>query len=164
MAAPKGNQFWKIRSKHGREKLFETPELLLESAQEYFEWCDNNPFVSTKTVTSDKFTTNEEKPTLRPYSRGGWYIYIGCSDSWLKAFKKTCSQDFLTVIESVENIIDTQQWDGATIGVFNSNIIARTLGLMDKQDITTNGDKINTKITIDITMPDGKIIDDFKID
>ena len=26
MAAPKGNQFWMLRSKHGRDKLFATPE------------------------------------------------------------------------------------------------------------------------------------------
>lgn len=28
MAAPKGNQFWMLRSKHGRDKLFATPEAL----------------------------------------------------------------------------------------------------------------------------------------
>lgn len=164
MAAPLGNQFWKIRSKHGREKLFSTPELLMESAHEYFEWCDNNPYVSIKTVNSDKGFTNEEKPTARPYSKGGWFIYIGCSDNWLSEFKKTCNNDFLGVIHEIENIIYTQQWDGATIGAYNSNIIARSLGLTDKQDVTTGGEKIQSVTKIDITLPDGKIIDDFKID
>lgn len=28
MGAPKGNQFWKLRSKHGRDKLFSSPEIL----------------------------------------------------------------------------------------------------------------------------------------
>ena len=40
MAAPKGNQFWMLRSKHGRDKLFATPEALWEAACEYFQWCD----------------------------------------------------------------------------------------------------------------------------
>ena len=38
MAAPKGNQFWMLRSKHGRDKLFATPEALWEAACEYFQW------------------------------------------------------------------------------------------------------------------------------
>lgn len=42
MAAPKGNQFWMLRSKHGRDKLFATPEALWEAACEYFQWCDEN--------------------------------------------------------------------------------------------------------------------------
>lgn len=144
MAAPKENQFWKIRSKHGRDKLFSTPELLLQSAQEYFEWCDENPYIAKKTVQSEKSFTEEEKPTARPYSKGGWFIYIGCSDTWLKEFKKTATVDFLRVIEDVENIIYTQQWDGAIIGAYNSNIIARSLGLIDK----TISENINHNIEL----------------
>ena len=30
MAAPKNNSFWKMRSKHGRDKIFKTPEIMLE--------------------------------------------------------------------------------------------------------------------------------------
>jgi hypothetical protein len=38
--APKGNEFWKLRSKHGRDKLFATPELFWQAALEYFQWND----------------------------------------------------------------------------------------------------------------------------
>lgn len=148
MAAPKGNKFWKSRSKHGRDKLFATPEDLLESAVEYFEWCDNNPWNTIKETTSDKYNTTEVKPNQRPYSKGGWYHYIGCSETWLTNFKKECSDDFLRVIEEIENYIQTQQWEGATVGAFNANIIARTLGLKDSSDVTTNGSDINQRPTI----------------
>ena len=36
---------WMLRSKHGRDKLFATPELLWDAACEYFQWCDENPWV-----------------------------------------------------------------------------------------------------------------------
>ena len=146
MAAPIGNQFWKIRSKHGREKLFETPKLLLEAAYEYFEWCDENPFIAKKNISTDKGFSEEEKPTERPYSKSGFYIYIGCSEAWLREFKKVADKDFMRVIEEIENTIETQQWTGATIGVYNSNIIARTLGLMEKSDITSGGEKIQRNV------------------
>lgn len=152
MAFEKGNQFWKQRSKHGRDALFASPELLWESACEYFQWCDDNPWVKSKKQTYDKgeFSgeTLEETPTQRPYSRGGWYLYIGASDNWLREFKKTAKDDFLRVIEQIENAIDTQQWEGATVGAFNANIIARTLGLKDHSDVTTKGKEVNTVINL----------------
>ena len=148
MGAPKGNKFWKLRSKHGRDKLFESPELLWESACEYFEWCDENPWVKTKEVRTDKGFTTEEIPTQRPYSRMGWHIYIGCSENWLSEFKKSASQDFLGVISEIENCIDKQQWEGASVGAFNANIIARTLGLKENIDTTTLGKEINTQPTV----------------
>ena len=40
MGAPKNNQFWKLRSKHGRDKIFKTPKILWEAACDYFEWCE----------------------------------------------------------------------------------------------------------------------------
>ena len=92
--------------------------------------------------------TLEETPTQRPYSRGGWYLYIGASDNWLREFKKTAKDDFLRVIEQIENAIDTQQWQGATVGAFNANIIARTLGLKDHSDVTTKGKEVNTIINL----------------
>lgn len=44
MAASKNNQFWKLRSKHGRDTLFSSPEFLWSAACEYFDWCDENPW------------------------------------------------------------------------------------------------------------------------
>ncbi len=160
MAAPKGNSFWKSRSKHGRDKLFETPELLLKSAEEYFEWCDNNPWTTVKETTGDKYSSTEVKPTQRPYSLGGWRHYIGASDSWLREFKKHCSKDFLRVIEEVENYIATQQWEGATVGAFNANIIARTLGLIDRSDLTTKDKEINQPLTAEEARKKAKDLED----
>jgi hypothetical protein len=137
--------FWKRRSKHGRNKLFESPELLLESALEYFQWCDNNPWIKTKSGSNSNGSFIEEQPTQRPYSKMGWFVYIGCSDSWLREFKKTANNDFLLVIEQIETIIANQQWEGASVGAFNANIIARTLGLKDQTENTNTNINHNSK-------------------
>lgn len=144
MGAPIGNSFWKSRSKHGRDKLFSTPEELLKAASDYFEYCDKTPWVQKKEVLTEKGVIVTETPTQKPYSLGGFRHYVGASESWLREFKKVCSNDFLRVIEEIENFIATQQWEGASVGAFNANIIARTLGLSDKTqtDITTNGKDI----------------------
>jgi hypothetical protein len=145
MGAPKGNSFWKSRSKHGRDALFSTPEQLLQAASDYFDYCDSNPWIERKEVVTDKGIVVTETPTQKPYSLSGFRHFVGASESWLREFKKACSIDFLRVIEEIEQFIATQQWEGASVGAFNANIIARTLGLADNQktDITSNGKDIN---------------------
>ena len=132
MAAPKGNQFWKLRSKHGRDKLFESPELLWESACEYFEWCDENPFIQIdfKGKDADKV----EIPRMRPYTWGGLEVYLEIES--LRNYKtQEGYEDFLQVITRIEKIIYDQKFSGAASGFFNANIISRDLGLADKKEI-----------------------------
>ena len=139
MAAAKGNQFWKIRSKHGRDKLFATPDLMLEAAEEYFQWCDDNPWVSTEISSSDKGNYSKEKPTTRPYTLSGLCIYLGCSESYFRTFEHNNTEnvdDFIAVIETIKDIIKTQQYEGAIVGAFKENIIARLQGLKEQTENT----------------------------
>lgn len=134
MAATKGNSFYLLRSKHGRDKLFKTPEQLRQALYEYVATVEENAWETNQTTVGDNGISSTTKTFQRPLSRKGFYLFIGCSDSWLKEFKRNCSKDFLLVIEEIENTIDTQQFDGASIGVFKENIIARIQGLSDKQE------------------------------
>lgn len=151
MAFEKGNQLWKLRAKHGRDALFTDPKLLWESACEYFDICDNDEtWNTTKTSTNEKGAYSEVKTSKRPYTRGGLFLYLDCSETWLTNFKKECSDDFLRVIKGIETIIDTQQIEGAMIGAFNSNLVARIQGIKEQTDLTTNGKEINTPNAIKV--------------
>ncbi len=141
-AAPKGNQFWKLRSKHGRDKLFATPDLLWEAACEYFAYCDRTPWKAIKNKTKGEIKEKEESPTQRPYSLTGLMAYLDVSKSFWNDFKKGSHEDFSVVITRIENVIRTQQLEGAIVGAFNANIVSRINGLADKQEIDhTNAGK-----------------------
>jgi hypothetical protein len=159
MSAPRGNQFWKLRSRHGREKLFESPELLQEAAFEYFQWVDKHPWKkveqakgNSKPVYDKKkeefvFNPNTIKlPTERPYTLSGLCIYLVASESYWRNFRRQegLSEDFLTVIDTIEQIIATQQFEGAAVGAFNANIIARKQGLTDKVENKNTNLNINS--------------------
>jgi hypothetical protein len=146
MAAPEGNQFWKIRSKHGRDKLFATSEKLWEAACEYFEWCDNNPWAETTTkkkgISNIETSETTSTPTARPYTLSGLCIYLGCSTHYIsqvKASLKEDEEDFSSVITRIEEVIYTHKFEGATVGAFNANIISRDLGLRDKRELSGPG-------------------------
>ncbi len=163
--APKGNEFWKLRSKHGRDKLFETPELMWEAACEYFQWCEDNPFTESKPmVTSNGGNEGSsiemaEIPIKRPFTIEGLCLYLGATSAYFRAFKsqdRAKKEDFITVIGEIEETVANQQFSGAAAGFFNANIIARKLGLKEQTDLTTGGEKISPVIT---AMVDGQIID-----
>lgn len=141
------NQFWRQRSKHGRDKLFATPQLLLEAAHQYFQWCDENPWFKPEAIKSGKKTgTMVNIPTARPYTISGFLLYVGASEAYWREFKRADHKDFLSVISDIEQVIWTQKFEGASVGAFNANIISRDLGLAEKTDITTNGESIHTTV------------------
>lgn len=149
MAAPKGNQFWKRRSKHGKDKLFAAPELLWEAACEYFDWCDNNPYLKHEVIKGGQYVGQiVDIPTQRPYSLSGLLLYIGANEAYWRQFKAANHKDYSTVISDIENVIETQQFEGAIVGVFNANIVSRKLGLIDKADITSGGESVGLKIEV----------------
>lgn len=142
MAAPKGNQFWKLRSKHGRDKLFATPQLLWEAACEYFDWCDKNPLIEIDFKGKDAIKV--ELPKMRPYTMQGLCIYLGCNTKYFFDFEKRINQrkgriskDFSEIITRIREVVYNQKFSGAAAGFLNPNIIARDLGLSEK----ISGDK-----------------------
>ena len=50
------------------------------------------------------------------------------------------NDDFVTVITDIETVIRTQKFEGAAADLLNANIIARDLGMTDKQAIDVNYD------------------------
>jgi len=150
MAAPKGNQFWKLRSKHGRDKLFASPELMWEAACEYFQWCEENPLYEMRGFAYQGVVTKEQFPKMRAMTLSQLCFYLNCSDSYFRTFKSTLQEkdkDFLTVINEIETIIYNQKFQGASADLLNANIISRDLGLSDHSDITSDGEKINITFT-----------------
>lgn len=142
MGAPRENQFWKLRSEHGRKKLFKTPKLLWDAACEYFTWCDKNPLKEQKAFHSQGKIVKTTVHKMRAYTLGGFLLYVGANEAYLRTFKgrikkKTDkkSKDFDTVIIDIEQTIYNQKFTGASADLLNANIISRDLGLADRREV-----------------------------
>lgn len=132
--APKGNQFWKLRSKHGRDKIFQTPELLEEACFEYFEVTDKRKWHKTEFHGKDALECLV--PNETPYTKTGLFVFLDISNDTWNLYKER--KDFIEVITRVEQIIYTQKIEGASVGAFNASIVARELGLADKKQHDVN--------------------------
>lgn len=154
-----GNQLWKLRAKHGRDKLFASPTLLWEAACEYFQWCDDNPFYETKPMAvsqgmnAGSSIEMVEIPVKQAYTLHGLCIYLDCGTAYFRNFKNEDRKDadgFKSVIAKIEETIYDQQFSGAASGFFKENIISRSLGLKDQKDITSNGNEISPITQVEI--------------
>lgn len=143
-----GNQLWQIRSKHGRDKMFSTPQIMWEAACDYFKWADDNPMYEVKpqVVSIGDGMGSEVQmtkiPHKQPYTLMALCRFLGCASNYFRLFKSRLTpdmHDFATVIATIEEVIYTQKFNGAAVGFYNANIIARDLGLVDRVD-QTSGD------------------------
>lgn len=162
MPAPKNNSFWKKRTKHGRDKIFATPEDFLASAYEYFEACDENPWFKKEAIKSgDMAGTLIDIPVQKPYSIQGLCIFIGITErTFLNYETEKAYKDFFQVFTHVRDIIENNQMEGATVGAYNANIIARKLGLAD--NVNQKNTNLGVTKIVAASKEDIKVIEDLQ--
>ena len=147
---PKGNRFWEARSSHGRKPKFASPEILHSACMEYFEWVEENPLYEAKAFAYQGQVTVEYLPKMRAMTIAGLCLFLDIDTQTWANYK--ANPDFFGVCESVEKSIYQQKFTGASADLLNASIIARDLGLADKQELTgANGGPILTKDVSDLS-------------
>ena len=133
MPFEEGNRFWELRSSHGRNPKFEKPEDLWDAACEYFEWVENNPLQEDRPFAYQGVVIHEPVNKMRAMTLDGLELFLDIvPNTWLNYKKK---DDFLQVTTRIEQVIKSQKFAGAAAELLNPNIIARDLGLAEKQEI-----------------------------
>lgn len=130
MAAPAGNQFWKLRLKHGRNHKIETAQEIQENFEEYSKWAEENP------LNEIDFRGRDAQPVtipkMRAMTKDHFALCCGLNGWEVLNEYKARGQDFHDVITRIERLIYYQKFTGSAAGLLNPNIIARDLGLADK--------------------------------
>ena len=150
-----GNKFWLARSSHGRNPIFSDPEQLRNACYEYFEWVEENPLYEEKIFHSSGMITKDTVTKMRAMTISGLCLFLDiCENTWAN-YKK--QPDFLSITLEVEKVIYNQKFAGASADLLNSNIIARELGLADKQQnehTGADGKPIAHSVEIKVTFDD----------
>jgi hypothetical protein len=139
-------KYWQRRKKHGRDKAISTPDVLWEYACDYFQRCDDTPWV--KTDYKGKFVEKVAIPTQRPYTWGGLDDFLNEKGVLVKLedYKankphkdtgKRPYDDYSDVIARIGNIIRTQKLEGAMVGAFDARIVSAELSLTQKVEVST---------------------------
>lgn len=142
-----GNQFWKKRSIHGRDRIIKSPEILWQAACEYFDECEKNPIISYDYKGKDADKVRYEHP--KPFKKSELAMFCGIATWETIEELKAISNDFSEVITCIEEIIYNQKYEGATSGLMTPLIIARDLGLAEK---TENKNKTEAEIRVNLSV------------
>lgn len=155
MPAPKGNQFWKARSSHGRKPIFSSPDQLWHACCEYFDWVEANPLWEAKSYMYQGQPIQDVLPKMRAMTIDGLCIFLDIGVQTWHDYK--AREDFSEVTTRVEQVIRDQKFSGAAAELLNPNIIARDLGLKDasKQELTgADGGPVQTQATVTVRFVD----------
>lgn len=145
-----GNSLWRLAKYPGQKRRFKSPEDFWDAALKYFAWVEESPIEDPKLLQYKDEAFVESTPKPRAMTLQGLRVVMGVSESnWYEYENRP---EFTEVCKSIKEIIFDQKFAGAAAGVFNAAIIARDLGLADKQDHTSSDGSMT---------PDRQKLDDF---
>jgi hypothetical protein len=137
-----------------KPKYIETPEKLWGHFEAYREWAKANPYKVTDWVGAKAIEVVRHKE--RPLTWVGFEAYLSerriIND--LGDYTKNDDgryKEYAPIITCIRKIINADQLEGAGANVYQQNIVARLLGLVDKQDnkseVTLKGVEITVRKT-----------------
>lgn len=100
-------------------------------------WKDCQAYFETREAFRYLGGNNNNIPL--PFTIVGLCLYLGIDRTTWYDWKKS-RPDLSHIITRAEAVIEDQQFSGAMVGAYNSNIVARKLGLTDKQEIKHTAD------------------------
>lgn len=134
----------------GRPRKIETPEDLLNLFNEFVEETKKKEIVKTVRFTnSDGGVSTKEEVFTQPLFLLDFTDFLGVNFRYLEDLPPG---EFSTVVSYIKEFIANQKMTGAMVGMYNASIVSQHLGLVNKQDLTTNGDSFN-KVNIVFDKP-----------
>lgn len=138
MGAPKGNKYWEFRNKHGRNFQY-TPESLWEEALKYFEYMSEKVWNKKEPIKSGELAGKLiDVPTSTPLSIETFCLFADISHQTFLNYNSNEEpyKDFFEVSTRVRAVIESNQFEGASVGAYNPSIMASKLGLVNKTQNT----------------------------
>lgn len=142
-----GNKFWTATFPFGAASTppMHTAETLYAACCDYFDWTHDNPLFVDELVKFEGRATHEPVAKMRAMTNVGLCMHIGISrETW--SHWRSERVDLRKVIAWADDAIYRQKFEGAAAGMLNQVIIARELGLADRQEHTgADGGPIQTE-------------------
>ncbi len=111
------------------------PSELRQRAVDYFEYMRGKVWNRVEVLKGGIFAgTLYEVPTSCPLDLKGFLLFAGFGARRWERYKN--NEAYADVCEWVEMVIETQNFEGAAVGAYNANLIARRHRIADKTETT----------------------------
>ena len=142
----------------GKRKYIETPEKLWEYFKDYVLHEKNNPMYKVEYVGKEART--EYKPLETPITFEGFECWLADKNiiehlSDYSANTKGIYDDYSTIITRIKSNCYVHNFKVAAVGLFNANIIARKLGMIEKIETDNKHELKEFTVRVIDNNPDG---------
>ena len=125
----------------GKKKYIETPQKLYDLFLKYVDDTKSSP--KHENVLVHKTGEIHLVPKERPLTWWGFENWLNrkgviCNLSSYEHNENKSYDEYLPIITRIKREIYEDKYDGATAGLYQHNIIARDLGLVDKKQVSAN--------------------------
>jgi len=128
---------------------FESPEQMLELANKYFEWSENNPLEEHKLFPFQGTLTNGSLKKVRVFTIEAMCNHMGITTNAWRNYGKY--EDYKDTFHIINQTIRDQKFAGAAAELFNPMIIARDLGLKDHTDMSSEDGTMTPSSGMDLS-------------
>lgn len=129
-----------------KPSVYPSPRDLFEKGCEYFQYVDENPISEPVSTFYEGELVDRDRKRKRVYTVTGLRLWLGLACRPFNEY--TRRPGFAEVMEFFKDIIYTQKFEGAAVGVFNANLISRSLGLSEKVDVDNKTEITEIKRTV----------------
>lgn len=126
-------ELWEVTKGPGQPPTFSSPEEMWNRAVEYFKWCGQHHLIEEKIGFFQGEPTSGFIEHKRPMTISGLCVFLNIDRATWYNYKK--NSEYFDITTVIDEIMFEQKFSGAATGLYNANIIARDLGLTDKQEI-----------------------------
>lgn len=141
-------ELWEVARGPGQPPKFSSPQEMWDRAVEYFQWCGKHQIIEERTGFYQGEAASAFVGHKRPMTQRGLCVFLGIGISTWHDYKKR--DKYSEVTARIEDVMFEQKFSGAATGQFNANIIARDLGLADKQDLSSSDGSMSPKSFSDL--------------
>ena len=133
-------------AKRGVPKKIKTPEILWDLFEQYVQHEVNNPMYKVEYVGKEGRV--ERTPLETPITFLGFECWL-MDNAYINDLGDYSANidgrygEFTTILTRIRNCCYVHNFKGASVGIFNANIIARKLGLTEKQEVSQTTHTIN---------------------
>jgi hypothetical protein len=135
-----------------KKKYIETPEKLYEIFESYIEDCKSR----TRRIPKATVKGVVYEDHIPPLTIDGFKTYCNKNGNDINRYWYNIDNghsEYVTIVTRIKEEIRNDQIEGAIVGQYNNNIVARLNGLKENSDVTTNGKEIS-EIKINIISGD----------
>lgn len=130
------DNFWTRRTPFaGRTPAYNSPEEMYQAALEAFEWFTTHPLREQIVFHNKGQVVKTYVTKMRPFTKKGISMCMGLSESGLfEVYARRA--EYAELVAWICDVIHTQKFEGAAVGLLNANFIARDLGMADRAEVT----------------------------